>query len=308
MIDTSLAHTPVLLQEVLDGLKIEAGGTYIDCTIGTGGHAKGILDRSAPDGRLLGIDIDATAIQLAQQQLKLYEGRFKLVLDNFSRLKEIASRQGYIPAHGVLLDLGVSSVQLEQGERGFSFQENGPLDMRMNPDGDMTASHLVNEHKESELAEILAKYGEEPRAKAIARTIVRNRPIRTTTELASLVARTAGRRRRLHPATRTFQALRIAVNKELEALSDVLPQTLDVLAISGRMAVISFHSLEDRLVKTFMARESRDCICPPEVPVCTCDHRRSLQILTKKPLRPSQEEITANPRSRSAKLRIALRL
>jgi 16S rRNA (cytosine1402-N4)-methyltransferase len=301
-------HKPVLLREVLDGLEIEPGATYIDCTIGTGGHARGILERSAPDGRLLGIDIDATAIELARQQLKLYERRFELVHENFSRLLDTASRRGYTPAHGVVLDLGVSSVQLEQEERGFSFQREGPLDMRMNRDGNMTASHLVNELKESELAEILAKYGEEPKAKGIARIIVRNRPIRTTTELASLVARAARRRRRLHPATRTFLALRIAVNKELEALSDVLPQILDVLATGGRMAVVTFHSLEDRLVKAFMTQESRDCICPPEVLVCVCDHRRTLQIVTKKPLRPSSEEIEDNPRSRSAKLRVAARL
>jgi 16S rRNA (cytosine1402-N4)-methyltransferase len=257
---------------------------------------------------LLGIDIDATAIELARQQLKLYEGRFELVHENFSRLLDTASRRGYTPAHGVVLDLGVSSVQLEQEERGFSFQKEGPLDMRMNRDGNMTASHLVNELKESELAEILAKYGEEPKAKGIARTIVRNRPIRTTTELASLVARAVRRRRRLHPATRTFLALRIAVNKELEALPDVLPQIRDVLATGGRMAVVTFHSLEDRLVKAFMTQESRDCICPPELPVCVCDHRRTLQIVTKKPLRPSSEEIEDNPRSRSAKLRVAARL
>ncbi len=307
MIDPHI-HEPVLLQEVLDGLEIEPNGTYIDCTIGTAGHAKGILDRSSPNGRLLGMDIDAEAIQVAQQRLKMYEGRFKLVHEDFSRLKETASREGYIPAHGVLLDLGVSSLQLEEAERGFSFQKEGPLDMRMNPDGGVTAKQLVNELNESQLAEILAKYGQEPKAKVIARTIVRNRPIGTTTELARLVARTARRRRRLHPATRTFQALRIAVNKELEALSNVLPQIPEVLGAGGRVAVISFHSLEDRLVKAFMVRESRDCICPPEAPVCTCDHRATLRILTRKPIRPSSEEIEANPRSRSAKLRLALRL
>ena len=301
-------HSPVLLEEVLDGLEIEAGKRYVDCTVGAGGHAGGILERSAPDGTLLGIDLDATAIELARRQLDSYEGRFKLVHGNFARLKDMASEQGFIPADGVLLDLGVSSVQLERGERGFSFQRDGPLDMRLDPEGDTTASHLVNELTEAELAEILYMYGEEYKSKAIARAIVRNRPVRTTLELADLVARSVGTRRKLHPATKTFQALRIAVNRELEALSDVLPQLLDVLPTGGRMAIISFHSLEDRLVKTFMGRESRDCICPPELPFCACHHHRTLRVLTRKPVRPSSEEVRANPRSRSAKLRMAARV
>jgi len=305
---TEAIHVPVLLQEVLDGLQVKAGGRYIDCTLGTGGHARAILERSAPNGRLLGIDLDAAAIEIANGRLAPYGGRSTLLCDNFVRLKEIASEQRFIPADGVLLDLGVSSLQLQQGERGFSLQQEGPLDMRFGLDGNVTASYLVNELREAELADILAKYGEEPKAKAIARAIVRNRPLKTTLELANLVVRTVRRRRKLHPATRTFQALRIAVNEELGALSEVLPQTLDVLASGGRMAVIAFHSLEDRLVKQFMSRESRDCICPPQIPVCACDHSRTLQVLTSKPTRPSSAEVKENPRSRSAKLRIAIRL
>jgi len=231
-----------------------------------------------------------------------------LVCDNFSHLKEIASKQGFIPTDGVLLDLGVSSFQLQRKQRGFSFQQEGPLDMRFDLDGEVTASRLVNELSETELAEILAKYGEQPKARAIARAIARNRPLKTTSELANLVVRTVGRRRRLHPATKTFQALRIAVNEELRALSEALPQVLDVLASGGRLAVITFHSLEDRLVKRFMAQESRDCICPQQAPVCTCQHQRMLRILTKKPIRPSPAEIKENPRCRSAKLRMAGRL
>ena len=303
-----LLHTPVLLDEVLEGLEIRPGGRYIDCTVGTGGHARAILERSDPDGELLGIDLDLAAIAVAERQLSSFGERVTLVSDSFARLRAIASAEGFIPADGVLLDLGVSSVQLESAERGFSFRKDGPLDMRMDPDGDITAAHLVNELDEAELAEIIAAYGEEVKARAIARAIVRNRPLRTTLELANVVAHAVGRSRRLHPATRTFQALRIAVNEELEALSTVLPPIPAILAKGGRMAIISFHSLEDRLVKDFMVRESRDCLCPPEIVVCACGHKRTLQILTKKPVRPSADEVAQNPRSRSAKLRVAMRV
>ncbi len=299
-------HTPVLLNEVLEGLGVRAGGRYVDCTVGTGGHARAILKRSKPHGRLLGIDLDPVAIEVAECQLSSYKDRVKLKYDSFAELKEIASAQGFVPADGVLLDLGLSSLQLESGERGFSFQKDGPLDMRMDPHGDITADHLVNDLTELELAGIIAEYAEEVRAKTIARAIVRNRPLTTTLELADVVARAVGRRRRLHPATRTFQALRMAVNGELEALSSALPQTTEVLGKGGRLAIISFHSLEDRIVKQFMVKESRDCICPPELPVCKCGHERKLKILTKKPVRPSSEEVRHNPRSRSAKLRIAM--
>lgn len=303
-----LLHTPVLLDEVLEGLEIRPGGRYIDCTVGTGGHARAILERSDPDGELLGIDLDLAAIVVAERQLSSFGKRVTLVHDSFAQLSAIASAEGFIPADGILLDLGLSSLQLESAERGFSFQKDGPLDMRMDRDGDITAAHLVNELDGAELAEIIAKHGEEVKARAIARAIVRNRPLGTTLELANVVARAVGRSRRLHPATRTFQALRIAVNEELEALSTVLPPIPEILAKGGRMAIISFHSLEDRLVKDFMVRESRDCLCPPEIVVCACGHKRTLQILTKKPVRPSANEVAQNPRSRSAKLRVAMRV
>jgi len=303
-----LLHTPVLLDEVLEGLEIRPGGRYIDCTVGTGGHARAILERSDPDGELLGIDLDLAAIVVAERQLSSFGKRVTLVHDSFAQLRAIASAEGFIPADGVLLDLGLSSLQLESAERGFSFQRDGPLDMRMDRDGDITAAHLVNELDGAELAEIIAKHGEEVKARAIARAIVRSRPLGTTLELANVVARAVGRSRRLHPATRTFQALRIAVNEELEALSTVLPPIPAILAKGGRVAIISFHSLEDRLVKDFMVRESRDCLCPPEIVVCTCGHKRTLQILTKKPVRPSANEVAQNPRSRSAKLRVAIRV
>ncbi len=303
-----LLHTPVLLDEVLEGLEIRTGGRYIDCTVGTGGHARAILERSDPDGELLGIDLDIAAIAVAERQLSSFGERVTLVRDSFARLTAIACAEGFIPADGVLLDLGVSSLQLESAERGFSLQKDGPLDMRMDQDGDVTVAHLVNELAESELADIIADCGEEVKARAIARAIVRSRPLRTTLELADVVAHVVGRGRRLHPATKTFQALRIAVNGELEALSSVLCSIPAILARGGRMAVISFHSLEDRLVKDFMVRESRDCLCPPEIVVCTCGHQRTLQILTRKPVRPSAHEVARNPRSRSAKLRVAMRV
>jgi len=307
--DAGPVHIPVLVSEALDGLDVRPGGKkYIDCTLGTGGHARRILEKSAPDGRLLGIDVDASAIEVAKNRLAQFAGRSQLVQDNFRQLDKTASEHSFLAADGVLFDLGVSWPQLQEGHRGFSFQQEGPLDMRMDLDGEVTASHLVNQLGEAELARILAEYGEEPKSRAIARAIVRNRPFRTTLELADVVARVVGRRRRRHPATKTFQALRIAVNEELSALSEALPQALAVLASRGRLAVITFHSLEDRVVKTFMARESRDCVCPPEIPVCMCRHRRTLRILTKKPIRPSIEEIRENPRCRSAKLRVATRL
>ncbi len=304
----NLLHTPALLDEVLDGLAVRAGGRYVDCTVGTGGHSRGILDRSGPGGLLLGLDVDPSAIEASRRRLSSYGNRVTLVCDSYARLKELATAQGFVPADGVLLDLGLSSLQLEEAERGFSFQRDGPLDMRMDPESEVTAGHLVNELREAELAHIIANYGEEPRAKAIARAIVRNRPVRTTQELADLVSRNVGGRRRLHPATRTFQALRMAVNEELDTLSATLPQIVDVLAEGGHMALISFHSLEDRLVKSFMVRETRGCICPPELPVCRCDHSPTLKILTRKPIRPSPDEIRQNPRARSAKLRIAVRV
>jgi 16S rRNA (cytosine1402-N4)-methyltransferase len=301
-------HTPVLLDEVLDGLAVKPGGRYVDCTVGTGGHARGILDRSGPDGRLLGLDVDSTALEISRRRLSPYGDRVVLLHGTFANLEALASAHGFMPAEGVLLDLGLSSLQLERAERGFSFQKDGPLDMRMDPSGEVTADYLVNELKEADLAHIIAHYGEEPKARAIARAIVRSRPISTTRELADLVARNVGQRRKLHPATRVFQALRMAVNDELDNLSDALPQIVDVLAEGGRMAIISFHSLEDRLVKSFMVQESKDCICPPEIPVCRCDHQRTVSIVTRKPIRPSPAEVRENPRARSARLRVAVRV
>jgi 16S rRNA (cytosine1402-N4)-methyltransferase len=248
------------------------------------------------------------AVALAGERLAESGKRVALVQGNFADLEGIALEHGFCPVDGILLDLGLSSLQLEAEGRGFSFQLDGPLDMRFDPSQTTTAADLVNGLSVEELADILFRYGEEPRSRRIARAIVAGRPIHTTGELAALVERAVGRRRRLHPATRTFQALRVAINEELECLAEALPQALRLLMSGGRLAIISFHSLEDRKVKQFFRNEARDCLCPPEVPVCICGHRATLGIVTKKPIRPSAEEVAANPRSRSAKLRIAYRL
>jgi 16S rRNA (cytosine1402-N4)-methyltransferase len=301
-------HIPVLYQEVLRGLQIKPGGHYIDGTLGGGSHAAGILEKSSPAGRLLGIDADPMAIAISAERLAEYGPRVTLVNANFARLAEIASQCGFRPADGILLDLGLSSLQLASGERGFSFQLEGPLDMRFNPHQGKPVSELVNGLSITELADILHRYGEERQAQRIAQAIVAARPVHNTRQLAEVVARAVRRRGKIHPATRTFQALRIAVNDELSALSQALPQAVELLAPQGRLVVISYHSLEDRLVKRFYRQESQDCICPPEVPICLCDHRATLEIVTKKLITPSELELKANPRCRSARLRIAARL
>lgn len=301
-------HIPVLFKEVLSGLRPRPGGRYIDGTVGAGGHARGILDASGPDGILLGIDADPAAIDVARERLAGFGLRVILAEGNFADLEDIATQHRFCPADGIVLDLGLSSLQLENGARGFSFQKAGPLDMRFSGQG-ATAADLVNALSEEELRDLLRRYGEERRAGRIARTIVARRPVTTTTELADVVAKAVGRRGRIHPATRTFQALRIAVNDELTALAAALTAALNILAPGGRLAVISFHSLEDRLVKTFYRDHSRACICPPHFPVCTCGGQQAtLRILTKKPIRPSAEELKRNPRSRSARLRLAAHL
>lgn len=301
-------HVPVLFQEVMYWLRPEPGRSYIDATVGLGGHAQGILERSAPDGRLLALDVDAQALELARQRLAGFGSRVVLVQGQYADLAEIAEEHGFSQVAGILLDLGVSSLQLDDPSRGFSFQEDGPLDMRLSRDTRLTAAEIVNTWPERELARILYEYGEERHARRVARAICAGRPWRSTLQLAREVARVVGYSGRIHPATRTFQALRIAVNDELGALERVLPQTLELLAPGGRLVVISFHSLEDRLVKQFMVRESRDCLCPPGLPACVCGHVARLVRLTAKPVRASPEEVARNPRSRSARLRVAERL
>ena len=298
-------HVPVLYGQVLDALAPRSGGAYIDATVGLGGHAQGILERSAPTGRLLGIDADSEALAIAGERLAPYGNRVVLAQGWHTELAEVAREYGFDPVQGVLLDLGVSSLQLDRARRGFSFQEAGPLDMRMDPEAELAADQIVNQWSEEELAHIIHTYGEERYARRVARAIVGARPIDDTLELAAVVARAVRSSGGIHPATRTFQALRIAVNRELESLEQVLPQALTLLASGGVLAVIAFHSLEDRIVKQFMVQESRDCICPPRLPQCVCGHVAQLERLTKKPIMPDPQEMAENPRSRSARLRVA---
>jgi 16S rRNA (cytosine1402-N4)-methyltransferase len=300
-------HVPVLYREVLAGLQVRPGGRYIDATVGAGGHASGILEASTPDGRLLGIDADPEAVTFARRVLTRFGDRAVLVVSNFRQLHVVAAAHDFEQVDGVMIDLGFSSRQLAAAARGFSFEQDGPLDMRLNPSQSQTAADLVNILPETELADLLWRYGEERYSRRIARAIVAARPVTTTRQLADLVAKKVGHREKIHPATRVFQALRIAVNDELGALAEALPQARDLVRPGGRLAVIAFHSLEDRIVKQFFRQEATDCICPPEVPTCACGHRATLGIVTRKPIRPSDEEVAANPRSRSARLRIAYR-
>src|SRR5438270_10725368 len=306
------AHEPVLVAEVLAGLEPRDGGRYLDGTVGAGGHAAAILERSVPTGRLLGLDVDPAGLAAAAAELARFGDRARLVRANFATCDVVASAHDFAPVDGVLLDLGLSSLQLANEERGFSFRARGPLDMRADPDLRLTAADIVNSWSASDLRRVFAEYGEEPEAARIAGAIVRRRAktqFETADELGRFVAGVKSRRPRgIDPATRVFQALRIAVNDELANLSAALTGAMSILRPGGRIAVISFHSLEDRIVKQFFARESRDCICPPHLPTCVCGHRAGLRVVTRRPLRAASAEVDRNPRARSAALRVAERL
>jgi len=307
--DRQPAHVPVMLEEVVKALQVQPGGRYVDCTVGAGGHAAAILDRSQPGGQLLGIDADPQAIAIARARLARYGESAVLVNDNFANLLATCEKHDFLPVHGIVFDLGLASFQIDVADRGFSFQHEGQLDMRANPAQETTAAEIVNTYDEEELARIIHEYGEEPFSRRIARAIVRARPMESTVQLANTVERAlGGRRSRIHPATRTFQALRIAVNQELDNLQSALGQAVEALGFEGRLAVISYHSLEDRIVKQLLRRESTDCICPPETPECVCGHKATLRLVNKKTITPSREEVLANPRSRSARLRCAERI
>ena len=299
MVSGAEPHTPVLLEEVLEWLRVKPGGTYLDATVGAGGHSAAIAEKltfgaipGRPSGRLIGLDQDAQAIEMARERLRIFGARVTLVQAPFSRIATVARELGLPPLDGVLADLGVSSMQLDQAERGFSFREAGPLDMRMDRDEALTADEIVNRRPEKELADLLYREGEEHDSRRIARAIVRARPIRDTAHLATVVAgaRKQWGRQRLHPATKTFLALRIAVNRELEELGQFLLRAPATMSLGGRWVVLSYHSLEDRLVKRAFQEGER---------------QGTLRVLTKHVVQPSAREIEANPRARSAKLRCA---
>jgi 16S rRNA (cytosine1402-N4)-methyltransferase len=302
-------HVSVLYQEILNVLSPESPGRYVDATLGAGGHAWGILKASTPDGELLGFELDPRALEIASQRLAVFGRRAHLRQASYATLGAELARLGWETVQGVVMDLGVSSMELDTAERGFSFQADGPLDMRFDPTAPLTAAVLVNQTPEAELADLIWRYGEEPNSRRIARAIVQARPLETTRQLAQVIEQAhRGPRQRIHPATLTFQALRIAVNDELGALERTLPQAVAALAPGGRLAVIAFHSLEDRLVKQFLRTESTDCLCPPAQPICTCNHRATLRLLTRHAITAADNEITANARARSARLRVAEKL
>lgn len=308
-------HVTVLAGEAVAALLPRPGGRYLDGTFGGGGHTQALLEASAPDGRVLALDADPTAFVRGARLVERFPGRLLAAVANFQDLHAEVTRAGLAPLHGALFDLGLSSNQLNDPARGFSFRDAGPLDMRFGPGAPRTAAELVNESTEGELADILFHLGEERHARRIARAIARARavsPLTSTTQLAQVVTAalptSRADARRIHPATRTFQALRIAVNRELDVLRAALGSVLDLLAPGGRLAVISFHSLEDRIVKQFFQLEARGCICPPRIPRCVCGHAPRLRVVTKRPIRPSEREVNKNPRARSAVLRVAERL
>jgi 16S rRNA (cytosine1402-N4)-methyltransferase len=307
-------HRPVLLEETLKYLAPEGGGLFVDCTVGLGGHSEAILlasDRT----RVVGIDLDLEALEYARKRLASFKDRFVAVHANFRQLEDVLRQAHEKDPHGILVDLGVSSLQFDSSERGFSFRFDAPLDMRMNRTGeDATAADLLSQLPEAELARIIFEFGEERHSRRIARRIVQRReqgrPVATTKELADLVQQiVAGKKRhQIHPATRTFQALRIAVNQELEGLGEFVESAVDLLIPGGHFVGISFHSLEDRILKRELRRLSGHCECPPRQPVCSCGARRTVEILTRRPVTAKPAEIESNPRARSAKLRACRKL
>ena len=311
MIDTSLytSHIPVMLEACMRLMDPQPGGQYADGTLGAGGHSEAILKASSPDGKLISFDLDPVAIAIARERLEPYGDRVRIIQDSYVNLGRYAEENSL---DGFIVDLGVSSMQLDRQDRGFSFLQDGPLDMRFSPEQPLTAADLVNQLPEEELARILWLYGEERKSRQIAAMICAERErnkIITTAQLRDVILSAAGNsREKIHPATRSFQAIRIAVNGELDAVEAVLPAAVKALKPGGRLLVISFHSLEDRIVKNYFKTESKDCLCPPEQPVCTCGHKAVLRELTRHPVTADDEEIKLNPRARSAKLRAAVKI
>jgi 16S rRNA (cytosine1402-N4)-methyltransferase len=302
-----VAHVPVMVGEVAEWLRPRPGAFLVDATVGLGGHAAALLG-AAPGAELLGLDRDPTALALARERLAAFGPSVVLRQAHFADLREVLRDLGREGADAILLDLGVSSLQLDDPSRGFSFQAEGPLDMRMDPTALLAAAEVVNQWTEEELAQIIADYGEEPRARRVARAIVRARPLATTADLARVVTGVLGRGRPgLHPATRTFQAIRIAVNDELAGLEQFLTEGWRALRPGGRLAVLAYHSLEDRRVKDAFRRWAADCLCPPRTPLCVCGWSAKVRLLTRRPLRPAPIEVARNPRARSARLRVVER-
>ncbi|MDA5108761.1 16S rRNA (cytosine(1402)-N(4))-methyltransferase RsmH [Brevibacillus thermoruber] len=310
----SFHHVTVLREEAVDGLNIRPDGVYVDCTLGGAGHSSLIASRLGAGGRLIAIDQDDWALDNARERLAPYIDKVTLVKSNFRRIRDVVGDLGLDGVDGVLFDLGVSSPQLDEGERGFSYNADAPLDMRMDQDAPLSAYDVVNEWDEEELARIIWEYGEEKFSRRIARQIVQRRkhaPVRTTGELVELIKEAipaAARRSGPHPAKRTFQAIRIAVNDELDAFREAVVDAIGLLRPQGRVSVITFHSLEDRICKQVFQDFAKGCTCPPSFPVCTCGNQASVKIITRKPILPSEAELAANPRARSAKLRVAEKL
>ncbi len=314
-------HIPVLCDKVIDFLSPKSDGVYIDGTVGLGGHSAAILETSAPNGRVIGIDLDVEALSIAESRLHVFGDRFSLINGNFAEMDVLLETRHSIHAvDGILLDLGVSSLQLDTPDRGFSFNHTGPLDMRMNArqmlnserETDLTAMQIVNDSPMDALVDIFKRYGEERFARRIAHRIIQTRqetPIMTTTQLAEIVKRAVPKGvSKIHPATRVFQALRIHINAELENLKTGLDVAIQLLRQGSCLCIITFHSLEDRIVKHCFQKCARACICPPKTPICICEHTASLEVLTKRPISPDAVEVQHNPRARSAKLRVARKL
>lgn len=307
-------HVSVLKNECIEGLHIKASGTYVDGTFGGGGHAMEIIGRLNGNGRFIGIDQDQDAVENGRTRLEPYKNKAQLVRDNFSNISQIMKDLHIVSIDGILLDIGVSSYQLDTGERGFSYMHDAELDMRMDQRNPITARRMVAEYSEKELARIIRDYGEERWASRIARFIVQERetaPIETTGQLVEVIKKAVPKSARKdgpHPAKRTFQALRIAVNNELGILEQSIRDMAELLSPQGRLCIITFHSLEDRIVKQTFHKLEHPCTCPPEFPVCVCGKKPSIRVMTRKPIIPTEEEMAVNPRSRSAKLRIAEKL
>jgi 16S rRNA (cytosine1402-N4)-methyltransferase len=299
------AHKPVLYKEIIHALQPQRGGRYVDGTLGAGGHARGILEACSPDGQLLGLDVDPQALALSRENLAPYEGRTHLVQASYITITKQLAALKWDFVDGIVLDLGASSMQFDNAERGFSFMQDGPLDMRFGSNAFQSAEDIINKYDERDLSDLIFRYGEDRDARRIAKAIVMNRPLRTTRELVAVIEKASPRRGdRTHPATQTFQALRIAVNEELASVESVLPQAVAALRSGGRCAVISFHSLEDRIVKDYFREQSKELVNPPYERIYEVERKAVIEIINKKPIVASDEEVKDNPRARSAKLRV----